>query len=261
MTEVIAMQVIDEQPVELEIDFAGEYVSGADSGAYDKGYADGKQAEYDAFWDSFQENGNRTTYSQAFGGFNDETFAPKYDIVIGPQNSGRYMFNYSKITDLKGALEKCGVVLDLSQTTETHSLLYGMPENTRTPKIDFGHLGVNHYQIFAASPKLVEIEEYVVNENARFSQVFNGCTSLTTIKMSGIISNSIDFSQSTKLSLESAISVITHLKDYSGDTTNAYTKTLTFSSATIALLNAEGATSPHGTTWLEYISELGWNAT
>ena len=36
----------------------------------------GGDSYYDTFWDSFQENGNRTNYSQAFSGFNDETFTP-----------------------------------------------------------------------------------------------------------------------------------------------------------------------------------------
>ena len=219
---------------------------------YEAGKASGGgDSYYDAFWDSFQENGNRTTYSQAFGGFNDETFAPKYDIVIGPQNSGRSMFGYSKITDLKGALEKYGVVLDLSQTTETHSLLYGMPENTRTPKIDFGHLGVNHYQIFAASPKLVEIEEYVVNENARFSQVFNGCTSLTTIKMSGIISNSIDFSPCSLLSENSINSVFGCLSNTASGMTLTLNKTAVNNAFETSSGLADGSTSQE---WLNLVA-------
>ena len=59
----------------------------------------GKKAEYDAFWDTFQNNGNRTTYSYAFYGsavgWNDTTFNPKYPIKI---IYGECLFQNSPIT-------------------------------------------------------------------------------------------------------------------------------------------------------------------
>ena len=55
---------------------------GSDDGGYDKGYTDGQEAERSAFWDIYQDNGNRTVYQNAFSGagWNDETFTPKYDM-------------------------------------------------------------------------------------------------------------------------------------------------------------------------------------
>lgn len=43
-------------------------------------YDAGKQAEYDRFWDAYQQNGTRGSYSYAFGGvaWTDETLKPKY---------------------------------------------------------------------------------------------------------------------------------------------------------------------------------------
>lgn len=181
---------------------------------------------YNFFWDSYQDNGNRTFYTNGFSGigWNDETFVPKYNLVIGPQNSGRFMFENSKITDLKGILEKRGIVMDISNTTETHSLFYGMLDNTRLPKVDYSHIPGRHYQIFANSPKLEEIEEYVVSETSDFVNVFTNCPSLSKIKITGTIGNAIAFPQSSLLSAQSVQSVIDCLKDLTG----AATQTLTF---------------------------------
>lgn len=47
-----------------------------------KVYEAGKKAEYDAFWDTFQQNGERKAYQFAFGScFTPELFKPKYAIV------------------------------------------------------------------------------------------------------------------------------------------------------------------------------------
>ena len=72
--------------------------------AYQQGVTDGieqgKQAEYDRFWDAFQENGNKKAYRYAFagGGWSEETLIPKYPInIIDTSTTTRYgqgMFYY-----------------------------------------------------------------------------------------------------------------------------------------------------------------------
>ena len=49
-----------------------------------KVYEAGQQAMYDAFWDDFQKNGNRTNYWYGFAGvgWTAETLKPKYKIAI-----------------------------------------------------------------------------------------------------------------------------------------------------------------------------------
>ena len=48
----------------------------------DEVYEAGKKAEHDVFWDVCQNYGNRTDYSNAFGGqgWRPDNFKPKYDI-------------------------------------------------------------------------------------------------------------------------------------------------------------------------------------
>ena len=57
-------------------------------------YEAGKQSAYDAFWDVYQEDGNRSTYAGAFAGkgWNAETFKPKYPIALSGSAVANYMF-------------------------------------------------------------------------------------------------------------------------------------------------------------------------
>lgn len=67
-----------------------------------KVYEAGKQAEYDAFWDAFQNNGNRTSYAHAFRtGWRDSIYNPKYPIVCNGNNTAQNTYAYAGITDTK----------------------------------------------------------------------------------------------------------------------------------------------------------------
>lgn len=90
--------------------------------------------------------------------------------------------------------------------------------------------------------------------------VFSGCNALTDFR---VVANTIKFNfsiiHSSNLSVECAKNIILGAVNYIG-TDNAYAYTMTFSSKTLELLEAEGATSPSGTKWLDYLfDEKGWN--
>jgi len=59
-----------------------EGISAGGDDRYDEGYADAVQAEYDRFWDAYQDNGNRTKYNHAFAGtgWTNEYIQPKYPL-------------------------------------------------------------------------------------------------------------------------------------------------------------------------------------
>ena len=89
------------------------YDGGYDSGQHD-GYDDGRRDEYAAFWDVYQDKGNRVNYQYAFAerGWTDETFKPKYDIILGLGYTGTSAFRACGVTDIAAALERQGVRLD-----------------------------------------------------------------------------------------------------------------------------------------------------
>ena len=90
------------QIAQLKQDFNDVYDAGYQKGideggdtteAYNQGFADGKQAEYDRFWDVFQGEGHRTDCRYMFSGvgWNSDNLKPKYKTI--PTNANG-MFKY-----------------------------------------------------------------------------------------------------------------------------------------------------------------------
>ena len=96
------------------------------------GFKNGKQAEYDAFWDTFQDYGNRRAYYQAFQKYwTDETYNPKYPIITddGGNTNAYDIFAYnSNITDTK-------VDIDISRSKATRNLFVGCTNLVTVRKI------------------------------------------------------------------------------------------------------------------------------
>lgn len=94
-----------------------------------------------------------------------------------------------------------------------------------------------------------------------YSRSIEGCSKLTTLMFEAAIScasgHNIALS-SSPLNLESAKRIISKLVDYKG-TDREYAQKVTFSSTTLALLEADGATAPGDITWTEYARSKGWN--
>ena len=90
------------------LDFASKiddvYAAGQNSGGggYDEGFEAGKQAEYDAFWDTYQQNGERSNYYMGFAYWEDSCYKPKHPIATASSGSvANMMFDSAKITDTR----------------------------------------------------------------------------------------------------------------------------------------------------------------
>ena len=70
------------------------------SGDYQDGFEAGKQAEYDAFWNDIQDNGNRDEYSYGFLRWGSEYIRPKYKVIptvaSGASNTFYRCLNYRR---------------------------------------------------------------------------------------------------------------------------------------------------------------------
>ena len=225
-------------------------------------YEAGKQKEWNDFWDSFQNYGNRTNYAYAFynneysGWFqwNKDTIKPKYDLI--PTNANRMFYSVKNIVDLGEHLKEFGVKLDLSKATNM-ALFCPHGDFVKLPVLDCSN-ATTIDNAFNYCYELETIEKLVLTEKiTSISGPFVGCSKFKNIIIEGVIAPSISFSYSP-LTVASLKSIITHLKDYSG-TDKEFTYTVTFSSACIETLEAEGATSPNGNLWTDYILDLGWN--
>ena len=220
----------------------------------------GKKSEYDSFWDKFQINGGRLQYNYAFGGigWTMDTFKPKYDIRANNLGS---MFYQTGITDLEMALYNAGVRLDTSGASNFPSTFY-YSDLTVIPELDCrgcANTASPFGLTFRFSSNLLTIRKLILPSNGaqQFNNTFTDCAKLQNIVIEGVIGQNISFS-SCPLTVESMRSIITHLKDYSG-TTNEFANTVTFKKDCITSLEAEGATSPNGNKWTEYIDDLKWN--
>lgn len=187
-------------------------------------YEEGRNDEYDSFWDIYQDNGNRQSYNMAFGGtgWTDDTFNPKYNIVPTQANN---MFNTSYIVNLKGILDKLGVTLDFSQTSYA-SNCFSYSSITDVGVVDCAN-AVDFPPMFTHATRLKNIEKIVIYENQTFPSVFNNALELENVVFDGVIGkNGLNLQWSTKLSKDSLLSLLNCLQDKTGDTTAEWKVTI-----------------------------------
>ena len=200
---------------------------------YEAGIEEGKQADYDQFWDAFQGGGAATYYVYRFAGqgWNDTSFKPKYDIK--PVGNANGMFRDSTITNMRAIFLSCGITLDMSKSTGNNAT-FGYTKNTLLPKLDFSSATLLQ-STFSSSSQLVEIEEMVVHEKLQYASTFSGCTALEHLIVTGTIGqNGFDVS-ACPLSRDSLISIINALM-------SGASKTITLGTTNLAkLTDAEKA--------------------
>lgn len=190
----------------------------------------GKKAEYDAFWDVYQQNGERQDYQCAFAGkgWNEHTFKPKYDIK---PTSAYGMFNYINNTsaniDLVKIEEECGIKFDFSNCTNFQYAFYSSGV-IRLGTIDT-RAAKSFSQFAGANTTLNTIEKLILKEDG--SQTISNETwflpsGLTNITIEGKLGDSlrINNSKMTKKSITSLMNAL-----YDGSEGN----TLTLSKAAV----------------------------
>lgn len=198
-----------------------------------KVYEAGQKAEYDKFWDNYQDYGNRTYYESVFRGnrgWTKDNFYPKYDIK--PVGSAPQMFYAWESEDkhsmsLTQRLKECGVVLDTSQATNLQqAFAYG--KFTEIPTIDLTSLTDNSSGLFSFYWRTINvIEKLIMNENTPINSNWFAHTNVEKLTIEGTIGqNGFNVSSCKKLTTASLLSILTAL---SKDSTVASGKSITFS--------------------------------
>lgn len=233
---------------------------------FDDVYEAGKQAQYDEFWDVFQDYGNRRYYSSAFPGiisssnfWNEQNFTPKYDIILNDSvNASDNMFIYSPMKNLEAHLNNLGVKLDTSQAPRLNSC-FDRSKITHAPPLDMSSCK-EMIRVFYLVTTLKKATLLNIREDCVFTNPFSSCSALEELIVTGIIGQDINLQWSKKLTLESLISLIDCLKQYLDEPDNAYTKTITLSAESWALLKEDGeANFSNGDWWEDQIYNKGWN--
>ncbi len=181
----------------------------------------GKRAEYDRFWDIFQDYGKRKAYANSFGGagWTDALFKPKYDIET---TDAYMMFRNTAITDLTNA----GIRITFKPSNMQYTFQYAS-QLTHIGVLDLSTMTVKGLDsTFYSCAVLHTIDKIILNESGTntFGGTFTGCHRLQNIVFEGVIGNNIAFPVSP-LSTESMNSIFSCLKDYSAE---GGTHTVTF---------------------------------
>ena len=217
-------------------------------GGYERGDAEGEQSEDDRFWDSYQDYGKRDNYYYGFSGvgWTDETFNPKYDIV--PISGHYYMFSRSRITDLKAALERNGVVLDTSNIGYALSW-FEQSEITVAPTLDLTR--ASFVIALNTAWKLKWVDRFILSstmaQTFQSANSFRDCTALEHIIFEGVIRTNGFNMQWSPLDKESLISIINAVLESA-----TITITLSLDAVNKAFETSEGAAD--GSTSAEWLA-------
>lgn len=204
-------------------------------------YNKGKQAEYDAFWDAYQENGTRLNYQYAFygPGWDDVSFNPKHTFPNGTKVTNT--FAQSGIRNFKGILERNGIYLDLTSQTAGLSSLFASSKVEHIGRIIYPDIVPTVQSMCSYCTKLHTIDELHLSEDGStvLTDIFRGGgQSLVNITITGVIGqNGFNMQNSTKLSKASITNIIDHLST----TTNGLTVTLSKTAVASAFGSTDAA--------------------
>lgn len=189
---------------------------------FDDVYEAGKKAEYDAFWDMFQNNGSRTTYTWTFGNANIVgELHPKYEIKPTGGIGQMCIYNYNLTTFYNWGFPTSGVTTCLSTFAGCNNFLGFVDENGDVikGKSFFGSDVTDYRYCFQNNYKIEYIFIDVTSNAQLYTGAFQQCLELKELKIIGEIKSSgFDVHWSTKLDLESLLGIINALEDKSGDT-------------------------------------------
>ena len=182
-----------------------------------EGVEEGQKAEYDKFWDAYQDYGNRTEYSTARGNFGgkfwtDEIFKPKYPMNV---TNGSSMFRQTGITDFT----KDDIRLDFSKCTDM-DYTFAYSGNVKLPFVDLSSATKTTQTFGELTSDSLTVK---FSENTKILNPFVRMKKLVNLTVDGTVGMNISFSDSSLLSSESVQSVIDHLKDLTGLTSQTLT--------------------------------------
>ena len=190
------------------------------------------------FWNSFQQNGERTRYSYAFSyGWDDDTFTPLY-VVAPTENYLSCMFEQSGVTFVDRNK------VDFSNATSLPQVFRNAKSLTDVD-ISVPRVGTM-VQSFLGATALENLTMRNINQNCTFNNTFLNCTSLENLVFENCyIAQDIAFNNSP-LTYNSLINLIDALEDLAQYNMSA---TLAIGNTNIGKLSEEELAVARGKGW------------
>lgn len=192
----------------------------------DEVYEAGRKAEYDEFWDSYQNGGNRLTLDFFFAGngWYQNTIIPKYDLKPARANNMFTMTTFAG--DLAQHFEDLGRALDFSNCTMVHQIFANATDITRLGTLDFRKVTYGS-SWFISMRKLITIDKLMLSEDTTApGYAFDDCSNLENLTIEGVINkNGYNFKACTKLSKASIESIMAALSTATSGLTVTLSKT------------------------------------
>ena len=224
---------------------SGELANKIDE-VYESGKASGGgDSYYDAFWDAYQQNGERVNYRTAFADncWNDNNLIPKYDIV---PTFATDMFRRGGATHYPDKIN-----IDFSKCTEFGSC-FNSCVFREIGIVDMRSAGNNlHYAIYNCG-NLTKIEKVILKENQVVAtSTFADNPKLESITFEGVIVGVINFGRSSKLSKSSIQNMFSCLSNTATEQTLTLSKTAVNNAFETSSGLADGSTSQE---WLNLVA-------
>lgn len=196
-----------------------------------KVYEAGQIAEYDRFWDIYQENGLRKNYNYfgAGSGWTEENFKPKYPVVT---NYAYMMFAYTGLTNIDCSEIEFSTGANMQYTFYNQNILKSVTN------LDCSNI-TSLPQTFQNARSIETIELLNLKNDCTFNNTFQNNTQLTNLKLIDCeIGQDVSFQWSENLTAASLLSILTAL---SKDGTVATGKTIIFAAESGEVINADEA--------------------
>ena len=180
--------------------------------------------------------------------------------IKGSSDSSYIFFDCKNLTNLN--IE----VIEARMLSSSFSGCKSLKKLKKVIQRDYSQLSYTFYNCVS----LHTIEELEVHCNTSDFGVgiddntFYKCSALKNIKITGELGKNCSFKYSAQLTSESLHSILRALKDFTGmslsnGTSVEFYYTIYLSSESWAILDAEGAVSPNGNTWKEYLYDKKYN--
>ena len=205
---------------------AGKAAGGDTEAAYERGLAEGQEAEWNRFWDLYQINGNRSRYIYAFAGTGwgqNGLLPPKYPITLEAgtttQHSMFACFNCWG-TDRYDLTEVCKM-LDCSKATVLRQMCANACAENITLDLSSCTNATEMFSCALGGGNIDKVYLKVTEKLTTTSNMFQSCANLVTLIFTedSVINAALAFSSSSLLSSESVDSIINALKDRTGTST------------------------------------------